>query len=219
MFYVFGVQGRAYQGGVEQLQQVVPVTRTPRVRALHAAEIGVPSQVNASFGAPTGAIAQEAVHAYAQTSQQQPARQPLTRVEDVMSHDVVTVSRDSTAAQAWRVLAQHRISQAPVVNETGQLVGMLVRADMLPPEWLPSPDDVAAPLRKLLPQQRVSALMLTPVPSVDAATDLRRAARAMLERELPGLPVTNEAGRIEGFLSRSDVLKAVVADPPLDLWS
>ena len=36
---------------------------------------------------------------------------------------------------------------------------------------------------------------------------------------LPGLPVTDDAGVLSGFISRTDILRAVAADPPLDLWS
>jgi hypothetical protein len=32
------------------------------------------------------------------------------------------------------------------------------------------------------------------------------------------LPVADDEGRVTGFVSRSDILRAVVADPPLDLW-
>ena len=31
--------------------------------------------------------------------------------------------------------------------------------------------------------------------------------------------VTDEAGVLSGFISRTDILRAVAADPPLDLWS
>jgi CBS domain-containing protein len=32
-------------------------------------------------------------------------------------------------------------------------------------------------------------------------------------------PVSSAEGRVLGFVSRSDLLRAIVADPPLDLWS
>ena len=44
-------------------------------------------------------------------------------------------------------------------------------------------------------------------------------ASVLLDTGLPGLPVTNELGLLEGFISRTDILRAVAADPPLDLWT
>ena len=38
--------------------------------------------------------------------------------------------------------------------------------------------------------------------------------RAMLAQ-----PVVNEGGSVTGFVSRTDILRAVVHDPPLDLWT
>jgi len=67
--------------------------------------------------------------------------------------------------------------------------------------------------------QSVVDLMWSPVPSVSASTDIRRLARVLLDTGLPGLPVVDDAGLVIGFASRSDILRAVVADPPLDLWT
>ncbi len=67
--------------------------------------------------------------------------------------------------------------------------------------------------------QPVSSVMLSPVPAVSEDTDLRRVARVLLDTHLPGLPVVAEDGQVAGFISRSDILRAVVHDPPLDLWS
>ena len=49
-------------------------------------------------------------------------------------------------------------------------------------------------------------------------TDIRRIAHVMLERQVDGVPVVNDNGSLLGFISRSDVLKAVITDPPLSLW-
>jgi CBS domain-containing protein len=67
--------------------------------------------------------------------------------------------------------------------------------------------------------QSVVDVMWTPVPSVAADTDIRRVARVLLDTGLPGLPVVDDGGKVVGFVSRSDILRAVVADPPLDLWT
>jgi CBS domain-containing protein len=60
--------------------------------------------------------------------------------------------------------------------------------------------------------------MSTPVPCVAPDTDIRRVARVLLDTDLPGLPVVDDEGVVTGFVSRSDILRAVVTDPPLDLW-
>jgi CBS domain-containing protein len=60
--------------------------------------------------------------------------------------------------------------------------------------------------------------MLSPVVSADPVTDIRRIARAMLEFALPGVPVMNETRALVGFVSRGDILRAVIADPPLSVW-
>ena len=67
--------------------------------------------------------------------------------------------------------------------------------------------------------QPVSDVMWSPVASVALGTDIRRVARVLLDTGLPGLPVVDAEGLVIGFVSRSDILQAVVADPPLDLWT
>ena len=74
-------------------------------------------------------------------------------------------------------------------------------------------------VEKALARRPVREVMLSPVPAVSPDTDLRRVASALLDTGLPGLPVTDESGALIGFVSRSDILQAVAADPPLDLWS
>ena len=70
-----------------------------------------------------------------------------------------------------------------------------------------------------LARRPVSEVMVSPVPTVSADTELRRVAAVLLDTGLPGLPVTDEWGSMAGFVSRTDILRAVAADPPLDLWS
>jgi CBS domain-containing membrane protein len=50
-------------------------------------------------------------------------------VADAMSRQVVTVSANSSMAEAAKVLSQHEITSAPVVNELEQCVGILTTTD------------------------------------------------------------------------------------------
>ena len=61
--------------------------------------------------------------------------------------------------------------------------------------------------------------MVSAVRTVSVDTVLCLFAQVLLDTGLPGLPVTDEWGSMAGFVSRTDILRAVAADPPLDLWS
>jgi CBS domain-containing protein len=155
--------------------------------------------------------------AYEQTLKPGLPRQPLTRVDAIMSNPVTTVLDTANVEEAWQILSRNHLGQAPVVTANRVLVGLISRADLMAPERMPSPDSHALVWRALL-MQPVVDVMWTPVPSVSPDTDIRRVARVLLDTGLPGLPVVDEEGKVTGFVSRSDILRAVVADPPLDLW-
>ena len=223
MFFVFGPMGQMYRGGADQLSQVSPVRRVQRPQALRtrAADVQAPppgTGLPPVPPPPPNLRAQGAVAAYAQTAQgPQDGRRPLTHVRDVMTFGSLAVPPDTRVNDAWQTLAEHRIAQAPVVNAQGQVVGLLLRADMAPLDLLPEPGAVKQAID--LARRPVSEVMVSPVPTVDQDTELRRVARVLLETGLPGLPVTDEAGKLAGFISRTDILRAVAFDPPLDLWS
>jgi CBS domain-containing protein len=52
------------------------------------------------------------------------------RVEDMMSHDPVTVDADADAREAARIIVERKHNRLPVV-EHGRYVGMVSRADVL----------------------------------------------------------------------------------------
>lgn len=223
MFYVFGINGPMYHGGPERLMQVAPVRRVQRSQALATRSADVastpqPPLPQSSPGRTARAPAQGAVSAYESTAQgPKEERHPLSQVRDVMTRGALTVSPRSNVNDAWHQLAKHRVSQAPVLNDAGQVIGLLLRADMAPLDLLPEPGAVRDAIA--LARRPVAEVMVTPVPTVDETTDLRRVAGVLLENGLPGLPVTNDQGQLAGFISRTDLLKALASDPPLDLWS
>jgi CBS-domain-containing membrane protein len=227
MFSVYGRAGRLFRGSMEDLRKIVPTAAIGRSRRIGAIgredlEAGLPTvgahAGAAAHGARPDAAHRDAMAAYAQSAQLQPARHPLTLVRDIMHSHALTLREDATVAQAWDLLAQQQLGQAPVVNASGMLVGLLTRAELMRPDRLPGSGAHALVWQALL-MQSVADLMWTPVPSVAPETDIRRLARVLLDTGLPGLPVVDEQGHVSAFVSRTDILHAVVADPPLDLWS
>ena len=228
MFFVFGPSGQMYRGGPENLAQIAPVRRVQRPQALRTRAMDeppadtVPAFAPATAAPTPGVVVnlrlQDAVSAYAQTGQgPQPQRQPLTKVRDVMTSGGLSVQPGVRVNDAWQTLAEHKVAQAPVVDPLGRVIGLLLRADMAPLDLLPEPGAVKQAID--LARRPVSEVMVSPVPTVAADTELRRLAAVLLDTGLPGLPVTDDAGLLAGFISRTDILRAVAADPPLDLWS
>jgi CBS-domain-containing membrane protein len=226
MFFVYGIGGRVSIGSTEQLRQISGVNAIARARAIQA--IGRDGRdpesgpADTAFSVDTPAVPLDQSHraalaAYADTQKVEHIPQRLRRVDELMSREVTTVPDTSTVLEAWHTLADKGLGQAPVVNEKGTLVGLLSRAHLMQTERLPDPDSHTLVWQALL-AQNVKGVMSTPVPSVAPDTDIRRVASVLLDTGLPGLPVVDEDGHVHGFISRSDILRAVVTAPPLDLW-
>lgn len=223
MFSLYGVDGRVFRGSLEQLRQISPVARVSRAEAIEP--IGTDGfddtirRVAAGVPHPPMDVAHRvAVESYTQTQKADTQRQPLTRVESLMSTQVITLPSSATVHQAWQLLAQLGVGQAPVISLNGALVGLVSRADLMKLETLPVPGQDLTAWRALM-SRGVASIMWSPVPSVSPQTDIRRVANVLLDTGLPGLPVVDDDdGALVGFVSRSDILRAVTNDPPLDLW-
>ena len=112
MFYVFGLGGPIYRGTMENLSELSPVRALSATRgvhrsdALHRDAFELPA---ATPRPPSNALhtrRNDAMAAYADAQQAKPpARQPLDRVQDVMSREVFSVPPELTVAEAWEALA------------------------------------------------------------------------------------------------------------------
>lgn len=231
MFAVYGIQGRLYSGPLEQVRELAEVKAVARLRAvapvgrLDPAEAGVVlARREGEGGGHAGLLGEsgprQALAAYAQAQQGAAAanRHVIARVGELMSRKLITVPITATLRQAWGVLAQAGIGQAPVVGDEGQLVGLIGRSALMRDEMLPAdlPSALAWSARLAQP---VSELMWSPVPAAQPESPLREAAQLMLDLQLPGLPVLSVEGQLLGFLSRTDLLRAMTREAPLDLWS
>ncbi|WP_158218836.1 CBS domain-containing protein [Roseateles aquatilis] len=229
MFSVYGTSGKIYTGGLEQVRELAPVQAVARTRAVEpvarqgdltpsSVVLAGLSQGGGGGGGATGPsayVAQEALAAYAG----EPVRQALTQVHQLMSRKLVSVRSGATLRQASRTMSRAGVGQAPVLGPMGEVRGLITRADLMRglPDDLDEAAEMAAIARRLV--SPVDDVMWTPVPVAQSDTPLREAAQLMLDLGLPGLPVADANGQLQGFLSRSDLLRGMTHEPPLDLWS
>ncbi|MDX1582299.1 MAG: CBS domain-containing protein [Thermoanaerobaculia bacterium] len=56
---------------------------------------------------------------------------PATRrVKDAMSDGAQTIREDQPVNRAFEIMSQHKVRRLPVINENGELTGMLAQADL-----------------------------------------------------------------------------------------
>lgn len=122
--------------------------------------------------------------------------------KQIMSQGLVTFRADMDVLEAVRVLIAKRISGAPVIDQLGNLVGMLTERDCL---------KVALDASYYRESGgKVDALMTREVIHVDAETPAVEVAERFAGSHLRRLPVL-EGGRLIGMVSRRDVLRQLEA--------
>ena len=117
------------------------------------------------------------------------------------------------------MMREHGISGLPVVDEVGTLVGVVSEGDLILKET--REPDAVGPLfesrrnrvHRLKAAGAVAAdLMSSPVRSIGPLATAGEAARLMTDRGVKRLPVVDEAGRLVGVISRSDLLDVFLRD-------
>jgi CBS domain-containing protein len=136
-------------------------------------------------------------------SEEAPVVKPVkeVRVRDFMATKPVVFTRETDLLDAVRVLVDRHISGAPVVDERGNLVGVLTERDFL-----------KAALVAGYHGERggcVGDYMTRDVEAVNADDSLLDVAARFVETKYRRYPVM-EDNRVVGVVARRDVLRAVI---------
>ncbi|MEU7788881.1 CBS domain-containing protein [Amycolatopsis sp. NPDC049159] len=125
-----------------------------------------------------------------------------------MTTDVATVGPDTPFKAVAVLLASWNISGAPVVDEDGQVLGVVSQGDLLERE---APHGLLKPGSRQAKRKAgaafVADLMTSPAVVVRTGDDVAVAAKLLEEHHFHRLPVVDEAGKLAGVVSRSDLLR------------
>ncbi|MDP6499580.1 MAG: CBS domain-containing protein [Candidatus Marinimicrobia bacterium] len=121
-------------------------------------------------------------------------------VEDIMTKKLVTFRPDTNVLEAINTLLKHKISGAPVVDEEGNIVGILSEIDCM--ETLIQ-DSYYHDARG-----SVSEFMSKNITTADVDMGIVDLAEFFVQKHFRRLPVTDH-GKLVGQVSRRDVLKAI----------
>ncbi|HEX2154878.1 MAG TPA: CBS domain-containing protein [Acidimicrobiia bacterium] len=129
------------------------------------------------------------------------------KVRDVMTRDVITITPDTALKEAAVTMTRHHVSGLPVV-EGGRLVGIITEADFV--TKLAEDGDGLLSLvfgrRDSEMTGRVSEAMSRGPHTIGPDELATVAARRMAELHVKRLPVVDDAGRLVGVVSRSDLM-------------
>ncbi len=131
--------------------------------------------------------------------------QLVCTAKDYMARELVTVHPETDAYDAILLLLKHQISGMPVVDDHGDLVGILSERDCL--KTLVQAQYYESPTAS------VRELMSTDLQTITPDTDILQIAKLFLENAFRRLPVVEPTedgnGHLIGQISRRDVLRAV----------
>ena len=121
-------------------------------------------------------------------------------IKDVMATKLITFSPETLIGSAIQSFLENKISGAPVVDEKGNLVGMLSEKDCL---WTLLESSYYNNLSGY-----VKDYMYTELTTINLYDSLSEVAQKFLDLRFRRFPVLKN-GKLVGQISRRDVLKAV----------
>jgi CBS domain-containing protein len=139
------------------------------------------------------------------------------KVEDVMTTDVLSVGPDTPLKAVAAQLVEHAISGMPVVNDAGEVLGVISEGDLLVKESGPTPrrsgliawllDSTDPDVRSKLGARTAGEAMTTPAITIAPFQSTATAASEMLRAGINRLPVVRER-RLIGIVTRADLVRA-----------
>ncbi len=121
------------------------------------------------------------------------------QVVDLMTTDVITVSRETGIRDAARLMFRNRVSGLPVTSPEGSLIGIITEADFLRLEV--ERQDGATDLG-----ETVGDVMSDGVVTTSPDTEVYDAAKMMTFQDIKRLPVVDDDARLLGIISRADIV-------------
>jgi CBS domain-containing protein len=141
---------------------------------------------------------------------------------DIMTTPVKTVPAEATLQEAAALLMTHNISGAPVVDESGKMVGIVSEADLLSearrrsalPHIAPFglfvvPEDALKRIyhggATLLVEEVMSRKVIVSPPDLP----IEKVGELMTRNRVNRLPVVDEEDHLLGIITREDLLRAL----------
>ncbi len=142
------------------------------------------------------------------------------RAQDIMTKDVIWVGPETSVAEVTNLMLKHRISAVPVVDDDGNVVGIVSEGDLIRRAeigterssswWLTALAESAELAHDFVKSHGVKAseIMTPKVIAVGADTPIAEIAETLEHNRIKRVPVI-ENGKLAGIVSRANILRAL----------
>ncbi len=149
------------------------------------------------------------------------------KLKDIMSKKVLALKPEQTIEDALHLFAKHNIHGAPVVDDSGYIVGIFTESDFLsalrkkttnPQMVFPSIplmgiSFVDSPLQKEISdvvretvKMPISKVMKKTVHTLPSSADVKDAIRMMITHRITRIPIMDDK-KLVGIVTRTDIIK------------
>ncbi|MBP2031765.1 CBS domain-containing protein [Clostridium algifaecis] len=117
-------------------------------------------------------------------------------IKDIMRSDIVKLKSDDILSKALKIMYEHNVNGAPVIDSNGKLIGMIVKADIY---------------RFLMEEGHFDTCPIDWVMTKDVITankdeEIIDAAKRLRENNIIAIPVVDDNEIVEGIVSIEDII-------------
>lgn len=131
------------------------------------------------------------------------------KVKQRMTSNPITATLKTTHQEAVKLLREHGIGRLPVVDNKGNLVGIVSEEDLLSTAPSPATSLSVYEIYTLLDKLTLEQIMVRPVYAVDEECSLAAAAQFMIDKAIGCLPVMR-GKQLVGIITETDIFRAFV---------
>jgi CBS domain-containing protein len=127
-------------------------------------------------------------------------------IDAIMSTDLITLTPDSTVAEARSLMYSNRIHHLPIVEDGDNLVGLVTLTNVLAAtdSFLRDPEN-----RIHASELQVKDIMVTDIATIDEHASLRQAASFIEKHQIGCLPIVTN-GKLRGIITDTDFVGVAI---------
>ena len=149
----------------------------------------------------------------------------MFKAKDIMAKELISVTPETPVIEAAKILLEKRINGLPVLNDEGQLVGIICQSDLVAQQKrfpipsvfnlldglipISSPKTLEKEMKKIAASRVAEAMSPNPV-AVSPEATLEDIATLMVTKSFHTLPVVDQ-GKLVGIIGKEDVLRTLLA--------